>query len=100
MSVEVTESVLPELRTTWWETGMKARVEAGLLGVLKQLPHLVITAMGISWRADRTRTLVVAGATAAAGVMAAFGLLATQRVLRALSIRYPENCLLGVYRKN
>jgi len=81
VTVEVTESVLPELRTSWWETGMKARVEAGLLGVLKQLPHLVFTAMAISWRADRARTLIVAGATVAAGVMAAFGLLATQRVL-------------------
>jgi ATP-binding cassette subfamily B protein len=81
VTVEATESVLPELRTTWWETGMKARVDAGLLGVLKQLPHLVITAMGISWRADRVRTLIVAAATVASGLMAALGLLATQRVL-------------------
>src|SRR5262245_35289173 len=60
---------------------MKARVEAGLLGVLKQLPLLVITAIGISWRADRVRTSIVAGATLAGGVGSAFGLLATQRVL-------------------
>jgi ATP-binding cassette subfamily B protein len=78
------ESVLPELRTMWWETGMKARAGAGLLGVLKQLPQLVMTAVGISWRADHVRTLIVAGATITAGVMSAFGLLATQRVLIAL----------------
>ncbi len=77
----VTQAVLPELRTTWWETGMKARSEAGLFAVFGQLPRLVGIAMAISWRADRTRTLIVAGATVVSGVMSAFGLLATQRVL-------------------
>jgi ATP-binding cassette subfamily B protein len=38
----------------------------------------------VAWRADRWRTLTVAVATVVAGSMAAFGLLATQRVLVAL----------------
>ncbi|MCX5117788.1 ABC transporter ATP-binding protein/permease [Micromonospora sp. NBC_00362] len=76
-----TESVLPELREMWWETGVRARAEAGLFAVFAELPRLVRTALGISWRADRFRTGVVAAATVGAGVMAAFGLLATQRVL-------------------
>ncbi|WP_328380618.1 ABC transporter ATP-binding protein/permease [Micromonospora zamorensis] len=76
-----TESVLPELREMWWETGVRARAEAGVFAVFAELPRLVRTALGISWRADRLRTGVVAAATVGAGVMAAFGLLATQRVL-------------------
>ncbi|MEU5549345.1 ATP-binding cassette domain-containing protein [Micromonospora sp. NPDC047793] len=76
-----TESVLPELRTMWWETGMRARTEAGLFAVFAELPKLVWAALRISWRADRLRTSVVAVATVGAGVMSAFGLLATQRVL-------------------
>ncbi|MFG1650621.1 ABC transporter ATP-binding protein [Micromonospora sp. NPDC049275] len=75
------ESVLPELRATWWETGVRARAEAGVFTVFAELPRLVRTALGVSWRADRLRTSVVAVATVGAGVMAAFGLLATQRVL-------------------
>ncbi|MFC4016443.1 ABC transporter ATP-binding protein [Micromonospora sp. GCM10011542] len=75
------ESLLPELRAMWWETGVRARAEAGLFAVFAELPRLVWAAIGISWRADRLRTGVVAAATVGAGVMAAFGLLATQRVL-------------------
>ncbi|WP_328654476.1 ABC transporter ATP-binding protein/permease [Micromonospora sp. NBC_00330] len=75
------ESVLPELRATWWETGVRARAEAGVFTVFAELPRLVWAALGVSWRADRLRTGVVAVATVGAGVMAAFGLLATQRVL-------------------
>ncbi|MCX4385683.1 ATP-binding cassette domain-containing protein [Micromonospora peucetia] len=76
-----TESVLPELRTMFWETGMQARAEAGLFTVFAELPRLVWAAVRISWRADRLRTSVVAAATLGGGAMAAFGLLATQRVL-------------------
>ncbi|MFG2057629.1 ABC transporter ATP-binding protein [Micromonospora sp. NPDC048930] len=76
-----TESVLPELREMWWETGVRARAQAGLLAVFAELPRLVWAAYRISWRADRTRTAVVGAATVGAGVMAAFGLLATQQVL-------------------
>jgi ATP-binding cassette subfamily B protein len=75
------DSVLPELRTMWWETGLQARVKSGLLAVVQQLPRLIATAVRISWRADRTRTLIVGAATISAGVMATFGLLATQRIL-------------------
>lgn len=75
------ESVLPELRAMWWESGMRARVDAGLLAVFAELPRLVIQAIRVSWRADRARTLIVAAATITAGAMAAFGLLATQRIL-------------------
>ncbi|MFD2762741.1 ATP-binding cassette domain-containing protein [Micromonospora eburnea] len=65
----------------WWETGVRARAEAGLFSVFAELPRLVWAALAVSWRADRVRTLVVAATTVGAGVMAAFGLLATQRVL-------------------
>lgn len=78
------QSALPELRTMWWERGMRARAEAGLFAVFAELPRLVRTALGIAWRADRIRTLVVAVATVGAGVLSAFGLLATQRVLLSL----------------
>jgi ATP-binding cassette, subfamily B, bacterial len=77
----MSESVLPELRTMWWETGIRARAGAGLWAVFAELPRLVRTALRISWRADRARTLIVAVATVGAGLMATFGLLATQRVL-------------------
>jgi ATP-binding cassette subfamily B protein len=65
----------------WWETGMRARADARLFSVVGQLPGLVATAVRTSWRADRTRTLIVAATTITSGVMATFGLLATQRVL-------------------
>ncbi|WJK44143.1 ABC transporter ATP-binding protein [Solwaraspora sp. WMMA2056] len=73
--------MLPELRAMWWETGVRARAEAGLMAVFAELPRLVAEAVRISWRADRLRTCVVAVATIGAGTMASFGLLATQRVL-------------------
>jgi ATP-binding cassette subfamily B protein len=65
----------------WWESGIRARADAGLFAVFAELPRLTTKAMSISWGADRVRTLVVAAATVIAGVMSAFGLLATQRVL-------------------
>ncbi|MFY1674477.1 ABC transporter ATP-binding protein [Plantactinospora sp. WMMB334] len=65
----------------WWETGVRARAEAGLFAVFVELPRLVWAASRLSWRADRARTSVVAAMTVGAGVMSAFGLLATQRVL-------------------
>lgn len=80
----VGESALPELRAMWWESGMRARADAGLRAVFAELPRLVRTALGIAWRADRTRTLIVAIATVGSGVLSAFGLLATQRVLLEL----------------
>ncbi|MGK5740299.1 ABC transporter ATP-binding protein [Micromonospora sp. URMC 103] len=75
------ESVLPELREMWWEAGVRARAQAGVFAVFAELPQLVRAALAVSWRADRIRTSVVAAATLGAAVMAAFGLLATQRVL-------------------
>ncbi|MEU8301202.1 ATP-binding cassette domain-containing protein [Micromonospora sp. NPDC048909] len=75
------ESVLPELRAMWWETGARARAQRGVFAVFAELPRLVLAALRISWRADRLRTSVVAVTTVGAGMMAAFGLLATQRVL-------------------
>ena len=75
------EWVLPELKPSWWETGIRARAQAGLIGVFTELPGLMAKAMRVAWRADRARTATVAFATLTAGVMAAFGLLATQRVL-------------------
>ncbi|TCB97202.1 ATP-binding cassette domain-containing protein [Micromonospora zingiberis] len=75
------DSVLPELREMWWETGVRARAQAGLFAVFSELPRLVWSALVVSWRADRLRTSIVASTTVGAGVMAAFGLLAAQRVL-------------------
>ena len=75
------EWVLPELKPSWWETGIRARAQAGLIGVFTELPGLVSRAVRVAWRADRARTATVAVATLVSGVMAAFGLLATQRVL-------------------
>ncbi|MFI9643585.1 ABC transporter ATP-binding protein [Micromonospora sp. NPDC051925] len=75
------DSVLPELREVWWETRVRARAQAGLFAVFSELPRLVWAALVVSWRADRVRTSVVAATTVGAGVMAAFGLLAAQRVL-------------------
>ncbi|WP_245730728.1 ATP-binding cassette domain-containing protein [Micromonospora pallida] len=72
---------MPELRAMWWETGVRARAEAGLFAVFAELPRLVAEAVRVSWRTDRFRTSVVAVTTVGAGVMSAFGLLATQRVL-------------------
>jgi len=75
------ESVLPELRVMWWESGMRARADAGLFAVFAELPRLIGEAVAVSWRADRARTAIVAAATVGAGVLSTFGLLATQRVL-------------------
>ena len=74
-------AVLPEFKSSWWQTGMQARAEAGLKGVFTQLPGLVAKALRVAWRADRVRTAIVTGATLLSGVLSAFGLLATQRVL-------------------
>jgi ATP-binding cassette, subfamily B, bacterial len=65
----------------WWETGVRARADAGVLAVFAELPKLLAEAVRISWLADRARTSVVAVSTVAAGAMATFGLLATQQVL-------------------
>jgi ATP-binding cassette subfamily B protein len=73
--------VLPELRAMWWETGMRARTDAGLFAVFAELPRLVGLAVRTSWRVDRVRPGVVAVATVGGGVLATFGLLATQRAL-------------------
>src|SRR5687768_9296829 len=75
---------LPELRSVWWEGGMRARAEATIAAVLAELPKLVHTALKVSWRASRGRTAVIVGATLTAGAMATFGLLATQQVLVGL----------------
>lgn len=77
----VRDAALPELRQMWWETGVRARAQAGLFAVFSELPRLVGAALAVSWRADRLRTAIVAGTTVGAGVLAAFGLLAAQRVL-------------------
>ncbi|RKN50426.1 ABC transporter ATP-binding protein [Micromonospora endolithica] len=75
------DSVLPELREMWWETGMRARAQAGVFAVFSELPRLVWAALVVSWRADRLRTSIVGATTVVAGLMSAFGLLAVQRVL-------------------
>lgn len=74
-------TVLPEFRPTWWETGLRARADAGVIGVFTELPSLAGKAVRVAWRADRLRTSLVAMSTLTSGVMAAFGLLATQRIL-------------------
>ncbi|WP_433090032.1 ABC transporter ATP-binding protein [Dactylosporangium sp. CA-052675] len=75
------DSVLPELRAMWWESGARARAEAGTWTVFAELPRLLAAAVRLSWRADRARTLLVGVATVGSGVFASFGLLATRQVL-------------------
>jgi ATP-binding cassette, subfamily B, bacterial len=75
------QEVLPEFRPSWWETGLRARANASVFGVFAELPGLTRRAVRVAWRADRLRTALVAIATVGAGTMAAFGLLATQRIL-------------------
>ena len=74
-------AVLPEFKSSWWQTGMQARAEAGRKGVFTQLPGLVVRAVRVAWRADRLRTATVAGATLIFGVFLVFGLLVFLRVL-------------------
>ncbi|GGK79433.1 multidrug ABC transporter permease [Mangrovihabitans endophyticus] len=81
MTAGQVESVLPELRAADWEVGIRKRAETGIFGVFAELPALVREAAAISWRADRTRTIVVLVTTLLAGVMSTFGLLSTQRLL-------------------
>ncbi|GAB2569132.1 ABC transporter ATP-binding protein [Paractinoplanes abujensis] len=82
MPVSVTEeTVLPELRNAWWEHGYRRRAETGVFGVFAELPQFVRQAVAVAWRADKVRTSLVGLATVAAGAMATFGLLSTQRVL-------------------
>ncbi|MFG2039930.1 ABC transporter ATP-binding protein [Dactylosporangium sp. NPDC048998] len=75
------ESILPELREMWWESGVRARAKAGMLAVFAELPRLLAAAVRLSWRADRTRTVLVTVATIGGGALASFGLLATREVL-------------------
>ncbi|WP_433219988.1 ABC transporter ATP-binding protein [Dactylosporangium sp. CS-047395] len=75
------DSVLPELREMWWESGVRARAEAGTWAVFAELPKLLSAAVRLSWRADKARTLLVGVATVGSGVLASFGLLATRQVL-------------------
>lgn len=60
---------------------MRARADAGMLGVFTELPGLIAKAVRVAWQADRIRTVLVAVATIGSGAMAAFGLIATQRIL-------------------
>ncbi|MEV0898200.1 ABC transporter ATP-binding protein [Actinoplanes sp. NPDC049802] len=73
--------MLPEFRPSWWETGVRARADTGIIGVFTEAPGLIRKAIRVAWRADRLRTTLVAITTVGSGAMAAFGLLATQRVL-------------------
>src|SRR5439155_14979482 len=82
--VDSEATVLPELRSVWWESGLRARADAGILTVFAELPRLAGAAFRVSWQANRTRTVIVGVATVLAGVMSTFGLLATQRVLIGL----------------
>jgi ATP-binding cassette subfamily B protein len=75
------QSILPELRPMWWESGVRARAQAGMFAVFVELPRLLAAAVRLSWQADRLRTCLVAVATVGGGVLAAFGLLATREVL-------------------
>ncbi|WP_307872504.1 ABC transporter ATP-binding protein [Paractinoplanes ovalisporus] len=82
VAVSVTEeTVLPELRNAWWEHGVRRRAETGVFGVFAELPQFVRQAVAVAWQADKVRTALVGLATIAAGTMATFGLLSTQRVL-------------------
>jgi ATP-binding cassette, subfamily B, bacterial len=72
---------LSKLRMMWWETGMQARVDAGIGGVAKALPRLVRVALRRAYAADRAGTVATIAVTVTGGVMSTLGLLTTQRVL-------------------
>ncbi|UWZ48197.1 ABC transporter ATP-binding protein [Dactylosporangium matsuzakiense] len=74
-------AALPELREMWWESGVRARAQTGVLTLFAELPRLLMTALRLSWRADRLRTIVIAVTTVGGGVSTAFGLLATRQIL-------------------
>src|ERR1700755_1362090 len=74
-------SVLPELREMWWESGVRARAEAGTWAVFAELPKLLAAPTRLGWRAAKTRPLLVGIVTVGSGVLASFGLLATRQVL-------------------
>ncbi len=73
----------------WWETGVRARASASVWTVFAQLPRWIGTAMAMSWRADRARTLLVGVGTVGAGLLSTIGLLTTQQVLIELFAAAP-----------
>jgi ATP-binding cassette subfamily B protein len=59
------ENALPELRSVWWEGGVRARAEATIAAVLAELPKLVQAAFQVSWRASQARTATTSSRPAA-----------------------------------
>jgi ATP-binding cassette subfamily B protein len=70
-----------KLREAWWETGVRARVNAGSAGVARALPRLLRTALRRAYRADRAGTVATIVVTLVGGVLSTLGLLTTQQVL-------------------
>ncbi|GAA4091585.1 ABC transporter ATP-binding protein [Nonomuraea soli] len=67
----------------WWMHDAEVAA-SGLLTMLRRLPILVREVLILSWRTSRADTVVMLGATMAAELFTAFGLLATNDVLTRL----------------
>ncbi|MCC2278754.1 ABC transporter ATP-binding protein/permease [Streptomyces sp. ET3-23] len=67
----------------------QAGLQMSFLAMARRIPHLVARTAGLAWSVDRTALCTVAAAEAGQGLGAAFGLLATNRVLVRLFAAAP-----------
>jgi len=74
----------PELEMLPWFAHVQAHLATGLAAMVRRLPALLRTALGLAWRASRVDTIVAIAANVAVGVSTAFGLLATRDVATAV----------------
>ncbi|MFG1617394.1 ABC transporter ATP-binding protein [Nonomuraea wenchangensis] len=70
-------------RDSWWYHE-ESRPQAGLMTILGRLPALVSAALRLAWTADPVGTACTIGLNLGAGLLSAFGLLATTGILHAL----------------
>jgi len=75
---------LPELEDSDWLRHTGQLIDARFWVIARRLPALVRQALGLAWRASRVDTAVAIGLNVVAGLLTAFGLLATRGVLQAL----------------
>ncbi|MCC3767508.1 ABC transporter ATP-binding protein/permease [Streptomyces sp. UNOC14_S4] len=64
-----------------WAVYEDPLLRMSLWSMAKQFPSMLATVCTVAWRVDRLALLVVFGANLAAGLMTAFGLVATNQVL-------------------
>ncbi|MEV0387572.1 ATP-binding cassette domain-containing protein [Nonomuraea sp. NPDC050643] len=70
-------------RDSWWYHE-ESLPQAGLATIVRRLPALVSAALRLAWKADPAGTAFTIGLNLGAGLLSAFGLLATTGVLDAL----------------